>query len=115
MHEKREALDAIELLKLFAKHRGLSIELTTDDSSSDQQSSTEATENLNESHSSDEPMPIEPTSKYPDELATERNATNEVIQTQPASPVNQLPNPANDKQLIEQSTPISMKKTTSDI
>lgn len=27
MHEKREALDAIELLKLFAKHRGISIDV----------------------------------------------------------------------------------------
>lgn len=27
MHEKREAVDAIELLKLFAKHRGISIDV----------------------------------------------------------------------------------------
>lgn len=27
LHEKREAVDAIELLKLFAKHRGISIDV----------------------------------------------------------------------------------------
>lgn len=27
LHEKREALDAIELLKLFAKHKGMNIDL----------------------------------------------------------------------------------------
>lgn len=31
LHEKREALDAIELLKLFAKHKGISIEIATEE------------------------------------------------------------------------------------
>lgn len=31
LHEKREALDAIELLKLFAKHKGISIDIAHDD------------------------------------------------------------------------------------
>lgn len=30
MHEKREALDAIELLKLFAKHKGISVDISHD-------------------------------------------------------------------------------------
>lgn len=41
-----------------------------------------------------------------------------VIQTQPASPINQLPNAqlaTADKLIIEQTVPINMKKTTSDI
>lgn len=30
LHEKREALDAIELLKLFAKHKGISVDISHD-------------------------------------------------------------------------------------
>lgn len=31
LHEKREALDAIELLKMFASHKGISIEIATEE------------------------------------------------------------------------------------
>lgn len=137
MHEKREALDAIELLKLFAKHKGISIEMVADDappppppSSPPSNETRTATINLDECQqkpttpqqpTDDASTPPQQTFILTSNTIAEQfvKTTKEVIQMQPTAPINrQLSNVtplAADKLIIEQTTPINMKKTTSDI
>lgn len=112
MHEKREALDAIELLKLFAKHKGISIEIAADADPPDQLQTTIAT---------DENSSVEPATNFDrhsnlirmkmnqtESMDNTTKAENGVIQMQPAPP-------ASDDLIIKQSTPIGLKKNTPDI
>lgn len=123
LHEKREALDAIELLKLFAKHKGLSIEIAADEDASNQLRTTISTDNFDEDAANCDDIHAESitlTSIIDETMArtTKDIHHHNVIETQPPASQtanNQLPNPATDKLLIEQATPISMKKSTADI
>lgn len=123
LHEKREALDAIELLKLFAKHKGISIEIAADADTPTQFQTTITTDE----NSCNEPAtnceryndPIILTSNRMESMENTTKATNHVIQMQPTSPTsrnNQAPNvQVSDELLIEQATPILIKKNTADI
>lgn len=120
MHEKREALDAIELLKLFAKHKGISIEIAADADSPDQttittdENSSDGPATNSEKHNNSITMK----SNQMESMKNTTKAENGVIQMQPAPPVTnvQLSNvPSSDDLLIEHATPIGIKKNTPDI
>lgn len=126
LHEKREALDAIELLKLFAKHKGISIEIAADADTPDQLQTTITTSDKNpsgdgspinfERHSNSIIMK----SNQTESMNSTTKAENCVIQVQPASPLavdiqhhsNVKPS---DGYVFEQGTPIGIKKSTPDI
>lgn len=123
MHEKREALDAIELLKLFAKHKGISIEIAADADTPDQFHTTIiANENSSdgpatnfEKHSNSITIKSNQTAETMDNTTKTENC---VIQMQPAAPaINiHLSNVSvSDDLIIEQATPIGTKKNTPDI
>lgn len=123
MHEKREALDAIELLKLFAKHKGISIEIAADADTPDQLQTTISTDK----YSSDATPTnferisnsITMKSNQTESMKSTTKAENCVIQVQPASPAVDVQHgnvqPSDEYNIFEQGTPIGIKKSTPDI
>lgn len=122
MHEKREALDAIELLKLFAKHKGISIEIAADADTPNQFQTTITTDDnscdASATNSDRDGNPITITSNQMSASKPTTKATNRVIQMQPSSPaikIQQSTPPAADELRIEQATPIDLMKNSADI
>lgn len=111
LHEKREALDAIELLKLFAKHRGISIGIAADSDIPNRFQTTITTDERDNNSITMASNPIEC-------VGSATKATNCVIQMQPSSPAIKI-HPSNvcatDELLIEHAVPIDMKKNSADI
>lgn len=119
MHEKREALDAIELLKLFAKHKGISIEIAADADTPNQFHTTTITTDENSGDAS--ATNYERDSNSITMASANKNttkSTTRVIHKQPASPaisVQQSSVPTSDELRIEHATPIDIMKNTADI
>lgn len=122
MHEKREALDAIELLKLFAKHKGISIEIASDANTPDQFQTTITTDKPSSdglpTNSDRHSNSITMKSNETESMKSTTKAENCIIQVQPAFPAidKQRSNvePSNDY-IFEQGTPIGIKRNTPDI
>lgn len=122
LHEKREALDAIELLKLFAKHKGISIEIAADADTPNQFQTTITTDDNScdgsATNSDRDGNSITITSNQMSASKTTTKATNRVIQMQPSSPTIKIQqaNPLGSDELhIEQATPIDLMKNSADI
>lgn len=119
LHEKREALDAIELLKLFAKHKGLSIEIAADADSPDQLQTTISTDKNSSDATPTNFEQIDNNSitmksnQTAESMKSTTKTENCVIQKQPALPAVGIQH--TNVQSFEQGTQIGIKKDTPDI